>query len=113
MSGEADSSSSQPLEPAVQTMIDATNSGDADALLDAFTDDASVTDFGRTFAGTEEIGRWNVGENIGHQLTVTGATRSGSTVTVSVDVSSEGFNGPGSLIFELEGGLIRHLEITG
>ena len=113
MAGEGDTTSSEPLEPAVQTMIDATNSGDAEALLDAFTDDATVTDFGRTFAGKEEIGRWNVDENIGHQLSVTGVTRSGPTVTVSVDVSSEGFNGPGSLIFDLEGGRISHLEITG
>jgi ketosteroid isomerase-like protein len=74
-------------------MIDATNAADSPAFLEAFADDATLTDWGRTFAGKAEIARWNDNENIGTQshIEVTGVERSGGTVTVGVAVSGNGY----------------------
>jgi ketosteroid isomerase-like protein len=103
------------LEPPISTMIDATNRADSDGFLAAFADDATLTDWGRTFAGKAEIARWNDTENIGTQsrIAVTGVERSGATVTVGVAVSGNGYNGGGSFVFETGGDLITHLEISG
>jgi hypothetical protein len=102
------------LEKPIQTMIDATNRGDSEALLGAFSDDAVLTDWGRTFAGKSEIARWNADENIGthNHIRVMGVKRVGSAVDVNVVVTGEGYNGPGSLIFEVEGESIKRLTIT-
>jgi hypothetical protein len=95
-------------------MIDATNRGDTAALLGAFSDDAILTDWGRTFTGKAEIARWNSDENIGTQnnIRVTGVTRAGHAVRVSVVVSGKGYNGSGVLTFEIEGQRITRLLIT-
>jgi ketosteroid isomerase-like protein len=103
------------LESPIQAMIDATNRDDSAALLTAFADDAVLTDFGRAFKGKAEIARWNDDENIGTQnrLRVTSVTRSGKTVSVKIAVTGNGYNGPGTLKFELEGESIKRLVITG
>ena len=49
----------EDLEPPIRAMIDATNAGDSDAFLQAFADDATIDDWGRTFTGRDEIARWN------------------------------------------------------
>jgi hypothetical protein len=102
------------LEAPIQRMIDATNRGDTDTFLSAFSDDAILTDWGRTFAGKSEIARWNDDENIGtqNQIRVMGVKRSGSSVDVNVVVTGKGYNGPGSMIFEVDGESIRRLVIT-
>lgn len=101
------------LEKPIRTMIDATNRGDSETFLGAFSDDAVLVDWGRTFRGKSEIARWNDDENIGtqNQIRVTGVERSGKSVTVSVDVSGSGYNGSGSMIFEVEGDAITKLVI--
>jgi ketosteroid isomerase-like protein len=99
------------LEPAVRTMIEATNSGDTEALVAAFAPDALLVDWGREFAGHDAIRGWNVGENVGHHLEVTGVSRTGDTTEVRVDVSGTGFNGAGTLTFRTRDGLIEHLLI--
>ncbi len=102
------------LEPPIKMMIDATNRGDRDALLGAFAGDATLIDFGRTFAGKREIARWNDNENIGTQnrITVTSVDRSGPSVAVGVTVTGNGYNGGGSLHFALENDRITRLLIT-
>jgi hypothetical protein len=102
------------LEAPIQTMIDATNRGDSDALLGAFADDAILTDWGRTFTGKSEIARWNSDENIGTRtkIRVTGVERSGAETTVRVVVSGNGYNGSGVLSFRLNGDSIRRLFIS-
>jgi rhomboid protease GluP len=99
------------LETPVRAMIEATNSGDTEALVAAFAHDALLVDWGREFAGREAIARWNVGENIGHHLMVTGVTRDGDATVVAVDVTGTGFNGPGTLTFRTRDGRIEHLLI--
>jgi hypothetical protein len=99
------------LEPPVRTMIEATNSGDTEALVAAFAPDALLVDWGREFAGRDAIRRWNVDENIGHHLAVTGVTHHGAETAVSVRVTGTGFNGDGTLTFRVRDGLIEHLLI--
>jgi hypothetical protein len=102
------------LEPPIRAMIDATNRGDRDALLAAFADDATLIDFGRTFAGKTEIARWDGNENIGVQsrISVTSVARSKGRVSVDITVTGNGYNGDGSFRFDLEGDRITHLLIT-
>ncbi len=101
------------LEKPIRTMIDATNRADSQAFLSAFSDDAVLVDWGRTFQGKSEIARWNDDENIGTQnhIRVTGVERAGKSITVNVDVSGSGYNGSGSMIFEVEGDAITKLVI--
>jgi hypothetical protein len=103
------------LDPPIRAMLDATNAGDSQAFLDAFADDATIEDWGRTFTGREEIARWNDNENIGVQshIEATGVERSGSTVTIGVAVTGNGYNGGGSFVFELAGDRIARLVIAG
>ena len=101
-------------EPAINAMIDATNEGDSDALLAAFAEDAVLIDFGRTFAGKAQIARWNREENIGTQnrIRVTDVKRRGALISVEIVVSGNGYNGTGTLAFELRNDLIHRLEIA-
>ncbi|WP_061295440.1 nuclear transport factor 2 family protein [Herbidospora cretacea] len=103
-----------PLLPAIQQMIDATNRGDGAALLGAFAEDAVVVDFGRCFEGRDRIAEWDAGSNVGARtkLVVTGARTTGDTTTVSVHVSGDGYNGPGTLTFRTHDTLIDRLDIT-
>jgi ketosteroid isomerase-like protein len=105
----------EDLEPPIRAMIDATNAADSQAFLDAFAEHATLVDWGRTFPGKEEIARWNDNENIGVQshIEVTGIERSGGTVTLGVAVSGNGYNGGGSFVIDVAGGLITRFVISG
>ncbi len=111
---EHDPAAIDGLEPPIRLMIDATNRGDRDALLAAFAEDATLIDFGRTFAGKAEIARWNDNENIGVQshISVTSVARSKGSVTVGITVTGNGYNGGGSFVFDLDGGRIARMLIT-
>jgi ketosteroid isomerase-like protein len=102
------------LEPPIQAMLDATNRGDRDALLAAFEDDAVLVDWGRTFTGKKAIARWNDDENMGthNVIAVNGVERSAAGVAVTVFVSGTGYNGEGTLTFQLGPRGIRRLVIT-
>jgi ketosteroid isomerase-like protein len=103
------------LDPAIRRMLDATNRGDSEAFLDAFADDATIDDWGRTFTGREAIAGWNERENIGvhSHIEVTGVQRDGDTVRVGVAVSGDGYNGGGAFTFTLAGDRIATMVITG
>ena len=49
----------------IRRFVEATNEGDTEAFLGTFTADASLTDWGRSFHGREQIARWNQSDNIG------------------------------------------------
>ncbi|MFI5250402.1 MAG: nuclear transport factor 2 family protein [Gemmatimonadales bacterium] len=102
------------LEPPIEAMLDATNRGDRDALLAAFEPDAVLVDWGRTFTGKKAIARWNDDENMGTQnrIEVTGVERSAAGVAVKVAVSGTGYNGEGTLTFQLGARGISRLVIT-
>jgi hypothetical protein len=102
------------LEPPIQAMVDATNRGDSEALLNAFDEHAVLIDWGRTFTGRTEIALWNSDENIGTQnrLSITGVNRSDEGVVVRALVTGKGFRGVGTLTFQLGPNGITRLTIT-
>jgi len=111
-----DDAEPQPeLEPAIRAMIDATNRGDAEAFLDAFSDGATVDDWGRTFTGRAEIAGWDARENTGvhSHIDVTRVERDGDAVRVGVSVSGGGYTGGGAMTFVLDGARIARVVITG
>ena len=103
------------LPPEVARLLDATNSEDRTAFLDAFTDDGVVDDWGRRFAGRERIAEWDAGENIGvhSRIAATSVRRDGDTVEFGVRVSGGGYNGGGTFTAELRDGRVALLQLRG
>jgi hypothetical protein len=103
------------LEPAISQMIEATNNGDNEAFLDAFSEDGVIDDWGRTFTGRAEIAGWNDRENIGvhSHIEATNVERRGDEIVVGVRVTGEGYNGGGAMTFTLAGDRIARMVITG
>jgi hypothetical protein len=99
---------------AVQKLIDATNAGDSEAFLAAFTPDAYLEDWGRGFHGREEIARWNQTDNIGKQshFEAKATTGTGPTYVVTLTVTGSGYNGTSDITFEVDGEMIRRLIIS-
>jgi hypothetical protein len=98
---------------AVQRMIEATNAGDHAAFVAAFTEDAYLEDWGRTFHGHDGVASWDHSDNIGKNTRFEAlATRQdGRSYVVTLDVRGDGFNGTSDITFEVEGDLIRSLVI--
>jgi ketosteroid isomerase-like protein len=94
-------------------MFDATNRGDDQAFLDSFAEDAVLNDWGRTFTGHDAIAGWNARENIGVQtrFEVRDAQQAGNRTTVTVQVTGNGYNGPGTFVFVTENDLISRFDI--
>jgi len=99
---------------AVQRMIDATNSGDRDAFVAAFTDDAHLVDWGREFHGHEGVARWNETDNIGKNahFEATGTRAEGGGFVVTLVVTGGGFNGTSDIAFAVDGDRIRSMVIS-
>ncbi len=101
------------LEPAIERLVSATNAGDGKALLQAFTEDAVLIDFGRTFSGRAQIAQWDRQENTGTQNIIrVNSVEAGPPVRLSISVSGNGYNGDGTFEIELKDGLISKLVIT-
>jgi hypothetical protein len=104
------------LPTPVQSALDAANSGDTDAFLDAFVDgEGAVDDWGRVFRGRDRIREWSDAEFIGKQVTldVTGVRTQGATTVVSAQVGGNGFNGPSDFAFDVSGDRVSTMRITG
>jgi hypothetical protein len=95
-------------------MIDATNRGDTEAFIASFTDDAYLVDWGREFHGHEGVARWNETDNIGKQshFEVRGARRNGDEHVVTLEVTGNGYNGTGDIVFALEDDRIKRMIIS-
>jgi SnoaL-like domain len=104
------------LPAAIQAFIDATNRGDSDAFVAAFTEDAYLNDWGREFHGREGVRSWNRTDNIGvrSHFEFVSAEPGGTpdSYTVTMTVTGDGFNGTGPMSFELRGGKIASLRIS-
>ena len=87
----------------IRRFVDATNEGDTEAFLDTFTSDASLTDWGRSFHGREQIERWNQSDNIGVKSNLR---------IVRIAVKGNGFNGEGDMVFTLDDDRIASLVIS-
>src|SRR3546814_14648081 len=55
------------LPAPIAAFIEATNAGDTDAFLAAFTEDAVVSDWGRVYRGRDAIADWDRTDNIGQR----------------------------------------------
>jgi ketosteroid isomerase-like protein len=103
------------LQAPLQAFVNATNAGDSEAFLDAFSEDAFLSDWGREFHGREGVASWNRTDNIGKQahFEVRGqkVTEGGGAVTLTVAVSGNGFNGVSDLKFRLSDDRITSLII--
>jgi hypothetical protein len=105
-----------PTTPgAIQAFVHATNAGDTDAFVAAFTSDAQLDDWGRRFHGHDGIRSWDSTDNIGVQshfelLDVTVGSQDAEYVA-TLRVSGNGYNGTGPMIFRLRDGLIADLRI--
>ncbi len=98
----------------IQRMIDATNAGDSDAFVDAFTDDAYLEDWGKGFHGHDGVRSWDSTDNIGRKshFEAAGAERDGDEWVVSLIVTGGGFNGTSDFRFALADDRISRMSIT-
>ena len=98
----------------IRRFAEATNTGDTEAFLDTFTADASLTDWGRSFQGREQIARWNQSDNIGvkSNLRIVRIAETDGTYHVRIAVKGDGFNGEGDMVFTLNGDRIASLVIS-
>jgi ketosteroid isomerase-like protein len=86
--------------PVIQRFIDATNAGDTDAFLQAFTPDAFLSDWGRDFTGRDAIADWNETDNIGVQSKfrlISIEPNGADGYRVKLAVSGNGYNGEGTM----------------
>ena len=99
----------------IQRFVDATNRGDTDAFVEAFTEDAHLDDWGRSFDGRAGVRSWDSTDNIGVQAHVDVLdVRPGQTdqeYVATIRVSGNGYNGTGPMAFRLRDGLIAELRI--
>ncbi|UOQ90541.1 nuclear transport factor 2 family protein [Agromyces endophyticus] len=106
----------QTLPAPIAAFIDATNRGDREAFVAAFTDDAYLNDWGREFHGHRGVRSWDETDNIGVQSHfelvgfVAGEAEESWIVTLSV--SGNGYNGTGPMEFSLRDGRISSLVIS-
>jgi len=104
------------LPHAIHAFVDATNRGDSDAFVAAFTSDAHLDDWGRGFDGHDGIRSWDRTDNIGKhsRFDIVGVAlgESPDTYIVTLTVSGDGYNGTGPMRFELRDGLISRLLIS-
>jgi len=101
---------------AIRAFVEATNAGDSDAFVAAFTPDARLDDWGRVFTGRDGVRSWDRTDNIGVQahfevLAVEPAPESDGYVA-TLRVTGNGYNGTGPMTFRLRDGLIADLRIS-
>ncbi|UAJ80730.1 nuclear transport factor 2 family protein [Leifsonia sp. ZF2019] len=105
----------EQLPAPIAEFVRATNAGDSDAFVAAFTDDAELIDWGRTFHGRDGVRSWDRTDNIGvhSRFEVVGwRWEAADTVIVDLTVTGDGYNGTGPMTFELRDGLIGSLVIA-
>lgn len=102
------------LPAPIREFIDTTNSGDSDAFVAVFTDDAHLEDWGRVFRGHAGARSWNASDNIGKRshFVVDGAERDGDDWIVTVTVTGDGFNGTSPIRFTVDGDRISRMVIA-
>jgi hypothetical protein len=103
------------LPDTVKTFMTALDAREVDRALDTLATDAVVTDEGRDYAGTDEIGDWLA--TAGSEYIYTAAFTGATTTDAGVDLTQhlEG-NFPGGVAdlhyrFTLDGAVIRRLVI--
>jgi hypothetical protein len=104
------------LPEAIREFVEATNGGDTERFVAAFTDDAYLNDWGREFRGHGGVRSWDRTDNIGRQshFEVLGleAGAAPQSYSVTIKATGNGFNGTGPMAFVLRDGRIAELRIS-
>lgn len=97
----------------VASFITNVNDHDEQAFLDAFTADGAVDDWGRIFAGREQIKAWSDDEFIGARgtLAIEEVDVTDDQVTVIGDWRSNHANGRSTFGFDVRGDRIAKMTI--
>lgn len=113
MSDQNGMSLSDDVPTPVRAFVDATNAGDAGAVVGLFTPDASVSTPGREFMGRDEAAEWDRADNTGTgrrlELLAVRAGDSDREVIATLTVSTGGEQELGELRFTLRGEAIARL----
>ena len=101
----------------IRQYFSAVDRRDLDALTESFTDDASVTDDGRTYHGRGEIRGWREATGVAYEyvVEVLDAQRTGDhtyLVDTNVFSSTSGTTIELKFRFTLQGRLIKDLQIS-
>jgi len=100
---------------AIRAFIDATNAGDSDAFVAAFTPDATLSDWGRKYTGHVGVRDWDRTDNIGVQshfdLLAIEPGEEPDSYVATIRVHGNGYNGTGPMAFRLRDGLVASLRI--
>ena len=101
------------LEPPIQAVIDATNKGDNNAFVAAFTKDGAVNDWGEVHNGRAAISTWDKAENTGAgvKLRVTGVSRLAGEVLVLLEITRDEEKSSGTFSFRLTGNKVSSMEV--
>ena len=97
----------------VQALVDAINSGDEQAFVEAFAEDGSVDDWGRVLEGREGVSSWSQSDAIGQsaQMVIKDATTEGDTTELFFDWRSNRFNGTSRAFVTVEGDKVKTFRI--
>jgi hypothetical protein len=105
-----------PLPAPLAAFIDTTNAGDSDGFVAAFTDDAVLTDWGRTFHGHAGAAAWNDSDNIGRrshfEVVDWREDAEPGAYVVTVTVTGDGYNGTSPIRFAVRDGRISRMTIA-
>jgi ketosteroid isomerase-like protein len=100
---------------AIRAFIEATNAGDSEAFVAAFTPDATLDDWGRAFSGHDGVRSWDRTDNIGVQahfdLLAIEPGEAPDSYVATITVSGNGYNGTGAMVFTVRGDLVSDLRI--
>src|SRR3546814_16216767 len=95
------------LPAPIAAFIEATNAGDTDAFLAAFTEDAVLSDWGRVYRGRDAIADWDRTDNIGKRshfdLVAVVPTAGADTYVVTLTVTGDGYTGTGPITIRVSG----------
>lgn len=102
------------LPPPVERLMNAVNDSDRTGFLAQFTENGVVNARGKRFVGRDAIRDWSDTESIGHQqnFRVQQVSSDGEAVTAVIHVSGNGYNGPSTFWFQLDGDHIREMTIS-
>ena len=106
----------QELPDPIREFVEATNTGDSERFVAAFTEDAYLNDWGREFRGHDGVRSWDRTDNIGRQshfevVDVVQGDEPDAWI-ITVDVTGNGFNGCSPLAFTVRDGRIAELRIS-
>lgn len=114
--GRMSESLSEDVPAAIRAFVDATNAGDPDAFVAAFTEDAFLSDSGREFVGHDGVAAWDRSDNIGQRshFEVLGVKPGigDQQFIATVMVTGDGYTGTSDLEFTLRGRRVTRLVIA-